>query len=88
MDQRKQRFKKRTAVIKEKVSRVQAAQCKQDSRASNPPVSLCEPLCAILLALASVYPLSGVKAYVKRVEVFSFYAAIVKETFAKMHRCK
>ena len=27
-----------------------------------PPVSLCEPLCAILLALASVYPLSGVKA--------------------------
>ena len=66
MDRREQRFKKRTAVIKEKVSRVQAAQCKQDSRASNPPVSLCEPLCAILLALASVYPLSGVKANVGR----------------------
>ena len=66
MDRREQRFKKRTAVIKEKVSRVQAAQCKQDSRASNPPVSLCEPLCAILLALASVYPLSGVKANVSR----------------------
>ena len=30
------------------------------------PVSPCEPLCAILLAKASVYPLSGVKANVGR----------------------
>ena len=28
------------------------------------PVSACEPLCAILLAKASVYPLSGVRANV------------------------
>ena len=28
------------------------------------PVSACKPLCAILLAKASVYPLSGVKANV------------------------
>ena len=31
-----------------------------------PPVSLCVPLCAILLAKASVYPLSTVKANVGR----------------------
>ena len=31
-----------------------------------PPVSLCVPLCAILLAKASVYPLSPVKANVGR----------------------
>ena len=31
-----------------------------------PPVSACKPLCAILLAKASVYPLSGVKANVGR----------------------
>ena len=31
-----------------------------------PPVSACEPLCAILLAKASVYPLSPVKANVGR----------------------
>ena len=31
-----------------------------------PPVSLCVPLCAILLAKASVYPLSLVKANVGR----------------------
>ena len=30
------------------------------------PVSPCKPLCAILLAKASVYPLSGVKANVGR----------------------
>ena len=48
MDRREQRFKKRTAVIEEKASRVQAAQRKQDSRASNPPVSPYEPLCARL----------------------------------------
>ena len=30
------------------------------------PVSACEPLCAILLAKASVYPLSGVRANVGR----------------------
>ena len=30
------------------------------------PVSPCEPLCAILLAKASVYPLSGVRANVGR----------------------
>ena len=67
MDRRKQRFKKRTAVTEEKASRVQAAQRKQDSRASKtPPVSPCDPLCAILLAKVSVYPLSGVKANVSR----------------------
>ena len=32
----------------------------------NAPVSPCEPLCAILLAKASVYPLSPVKANVGR----------------------
>ena len=31
-----------------------------------PPVSPCEPLCAILLAKASVYPLSSAKANVSR----------------------
>ena len=31
-----------------------------------PPVSACKPLCAILLAKASVYPLSGVKANMGR----------------------
>ena len=31
-----------------------------------PPVSACKPLCAILLAKASVYPLSPVKANVDR----------------------
>ena len=31
-----------------------------------PPVSPCEPLCAILLAKASVYPLSPVKTNVRR----------------------
>ena len=30
------------------------------------PVSACKPLCAILLAKASVYPLSGVRANVGR----------------------
>ena len=34
--------------------------------ARNAPVSPCEPLCAILLAKASVYPLSTVKANVGR----------------------
>ena len=67
MDRRKQRSQKRTAVIKKKASRVQAAQRKQDGRASKtPPVSPCEPLCAILLVKASVYPLLGVKANVSR----------------------
>ena len=32
----------------------------------NPPVSPCKPLCAILLAKASVYPLSAVKASMGR----------------------
>ena len=32
----------------------------------NTPVSACKPLCAILLAKASVYPLSGMKANVSR----------------------
>ena len=32
----------------------------------NTPVSPCKPLCAILLAKASVYPLSAVKASVGR----------------------
>ena len=32
----------------------------------HPPVSACKPLCAILLAKASVYPLSGMKANVSR----------------------
>ena len=31
-----------------------------------PRVSACKPLCAILLAKASVYPLSGMKANVSR----------------------
>ena len=34
--------------------------------ARNAPVSPCEPLCAILLAKASVYPLSSAKANVSR----------------------
>ena len=43
------------------VSRVMIA-----SPSETPPVSLCVPLCAILLAKASVYPLSTVKANVGR----------------------
>ena len=35
-------------------------------RAGKPPVSPCEPLCAILLRKPSVYPLSPVKANVGR----------------------
>ena len=47
--------------VRERAVRVEG----NDSAPSEmPPVSACEPLCAILLAKASVYPLSGLKANV------------------------
>ena len=44
--------------------RVERSECSDTTPVRNAPVSPCEPLCAILLAKASVYPLSGVKANV------------------------
>ena len=49
--------------VRERAARVEG----NDSAPSEtPPLSPCEPLCAILLAKASVYPLSSVKANVGR----------------------
>ena len=44
--------------------RVERSEGSDTTPVRNAPVSPCEPLCAILLAKASVYPLSGVKANV------------------------
>ena len=49
--------------VRERVARVEG----NDSAPSEtPPLSTCVPLCAILLAKASVYPLSSAKANVSR----------------------
>ena len=49
--------------VRERAARVEG---NDSAPARNAPVSACGPLCAILLAKASVYPLSPVKANVGR----------------------
>ena len=49
--------------VRERAVRVEGSDC---GPIQNTPVSPCKPLCAILLAKASVYPLSAVKASVGR----------------------
>ena len=44
--------------------RAERSEGRDSAPVRNAPVSACKPLCAILLAKASVYPLSGVKANV------------------------
>ena len=46
--------------------RVERSEGSNSAPIQNTPVSPCKPLCAILLAKASVYPLSAVKASVGR----------------------
>ena len=46
--------------------RVKCSEGSNSAPIQNAPVSACKPLCAILLAKASVYPLSLVKANVGR----------------------
>ena len=47
-------------------NRAKRSEGRDSAPVGNAPVSPCEPLCAILLAKASVYPLSLVKANVGR----------------------
>ena len=47
-------------------NRAKRSEGRDSAPVGNAPVSPCEPLCAILLAKASVYPLSGVRANVGR----------------------
>ena len=47
-------------------NRAKRSEGRDSAPIQNAPVSPCEPLCALLLAKASVYPLSPVKANVSR----------------------